>query len=194
MVSNCPWPKIPIAIRSLLIASPTGSSMYDWGGEPFGDACDSLPNWCVKISQCENLTPKPEHLNILSSPKRWPWISAPLPGKHPTKKSRRQVQTQARLAELFRREAVHRKALHGRLANQMLSLGVLINTAKLSYNIPFPHNSKSISSPQGVESRLGENHESGRGFGFRIQRRQTGLSRGSANKILGLLSVIFQEF
>ncbi len=34
-----------------------------------------------------------------------------IPDKHPRQKSRRQVQTEARLAELFRREATHRKGV-----------------------------------------------------------------------------------
>ena len=56
-----------------------------------------------------------------------------IPGKHPTHQSRRQKATEALLKELFRREAAHRKALHGRLANQVLGLGVFIKTEKLSY-------------------------------------------------------------
>ena len=57
----------------------------------------------------------------------------PIQGQQPTQKSRRQGQTEARLAELFRRKAAHRKALHGRLAHQILGLDVLIKTEKLSY-------------------------------------------------------------
>jgi putative transposase len=54
-------------------------------------------------------------------------------GQHPTKASRRQRQTEARLAERYRREAAHRRTLHGELANQILAHGVLIKTEKLSY-------------------------------------------------------------
>jgi len=54
-------------------------------------------------------------------------------GKRPTKKSRHQGETEARLRELFRREAAHRKTLHGHLANQIMAMGVQIKTEKLSY-------------------------------------------------------------
>ncbi|MHB1612097.1 MAG: RNA-guided endonuclease TnpB family protein [Sulfobacillus sp.] len=54
-------------------------------------------------------------------------------GKHPTQSSRHQRQTEARLAELSRREAAHRKTLHGQLANQILARGIHINTERLSY-------------------------------------------------------------
>jgi transposase len=52
--------------------------------------------------------------------KRWP-------------KSKRQRRTEARVAELQRKQAAHRKSLHGQLANHILSLGNIIKTEKLSY-------------------------------------------------------------
>ncbi|WP_181362800.1 RNA-guided endonuclease TnpB family protein [Sulfoacidibacillus thermotolerans] len=54
-------------------------------------------------------------------------------GKHPTKKSRHQLETEAVLRELHRRETAHRKTLHGQLANQVIAIGTRINTEKLSY-------------------------------------------------------------
>lgn len=54
-------------------------------------------------------------------------------GKHPTKKSRHQLETEAVLRELHRREAAHRKTLHGHLANQVIAIGTHIKTEKLSY-------------------------------------------------------------
>ena len=49
------------------------------------------------------------------------------------KKSTRQQQTEAQLAELHRREAAHRKSLIGQLSNEILRLGVNIQTEKVSY-------------------------------------------------------------
>jgi putative transposase len=46
--------------------------------------------------------------------------------------SRRQGQTQDELGDLLRREAAHRKLLHGRLANHILAMGRIIKTEKLS--------------------------------------------------------------
>ena len=54
-------------------------------------------------------------------------------GKRPTKISRHQLETEAVLRELYRRETAHRKTLHGQLANQVIAIGTQINTEKLSY-------------------------------------------------------------
>ena len=54
-------------------------------------------------------------------------------GKHPIKKSRHQLHTEAVLRELYRREAAHRKTQHGQLANQVIARGTSIKTEKLSY-------------------------------------------------------------
>ncbi|KLU62420.1 putative transposase DNA-binding domain protein [Peptococcaceae bacterium CEB3] len=54
-------------------------------------------------------------------------------GQHPSKKSRRMKASLGKLSEMFRKEAAYRKSLHGRLANQILSVGININTEKLSY-------------------------------------------------------------
>ena len=54
-------------------------------------------------------------------------------GKHPTQASRRQRQTEKRLAENSRKEAAHRKTVHGQLANQFIAHGVVYKTEKLSY-------------------------------------------------------------
>jgi len=54
-------------------------------------------------------------------------------GKHPTQTSRRQRQTETRLAENSRKEAAHRKTIHGQLANQFIAHGVVYQTEKLSY-------------------------------------------------------------
>lgn len=46
--------------------------------------------------------------------------------------SAKQRQTRARLAETHRRQAAHRKALHGQLSNHLLSLGTVFRVEKLS--------------------------------------------------------------
>ena len=55
------------------------------------------------------------------------------PGPKRWAASNRQRQTQGRLAELSRREAAHRKTLHGALANRVLALGRVVKMEKLSY-------------------------------------------------------------
>ncbi len=47
--------------------------------------------------------------------------------------SRRQRHTLDRLAELHRREAAHRKSLHGELANHVLAMGKVIKLEKVPY-------------------------------------------------------------
>ena len=48
-------------------------------------------------------------------------------------KSGRQRRTEARLAELYRKQAAHRKSLHGQLANRILRMGDVIKLESLSY-------------------------------------------------------------
>jgi transposase len=53
--------------------------------------------------------------------------------KRPRNKSKRMLKTEAKLAELQRRQAEYRKSLHGRLANRVLGMGNVVKTEKLSY-------------------------------------------------------------
>lgn len=55
------------------------------------------------------------------------------PGRKEWVKSARQRRTEAVLADLLRREAAHRKTLHGQLAHRVLAMGRVIKTEKLSY-------------------------------------------------------------
>jgi putative transposase len=48
------------------------------------------------------------------------------------KSSRKQKATRSRLAELHRRQAQHRKTLHGKLSNHLLTLGTVFRVEKLS--------------------------------------------------------------
>jgi transposase len=47
--------------------------------------------------------------------------------------SKRQQANEKRLAEVYRRQAAHRKSLHGRMANQILGMGDQVRMEKLSY-------------------------------------------------------------
>jgi hypothetical protein len=57
---------------------------------------------------------------IKKGPKRW-------------YKSGRQRRTEVRLAELYRKQAAHRKSLHGQLVNHILRMGNVYKLEKLSY-------------------------------------------------------------
>jgi len=57
---------------------------------------------------------------IKAGPKRW-------------RTSARQRRAEARLAELYRRQAAHRKSLHGQLVNRVLGMGDTIKLEKVSY-------------------------------------------------------------
>ena len=54
-------------------------------------------------------------------------------GKRPTNKSARQRKTETKLAELYRRQAAHRKSLHGQTVNRVLRMGNVFKLEKLSY-------------------------------------------------------------
>jgi len=55
------------------------------------------------------------------------------PGPKTWHKSAHQLRTEAALAELYRKQAAHRKSLHGRLVNCILRMGNVIKMEKLSY-------------------------------------------------------------
>ena len=55
------------------------------------------------------------------------------PGPKRWRKSNRQQETEARLAELLRREAAHRKTLLGQLAYRILAIGKVTKVEKFSY-------------------------------------------------------------
>ena len=57
----------------------------------------------------------------------------PKPGKRSWVVSNRQKANEKRLAELHRKQAEHRKSLHGRLVNDILRMGDRIHLEKLSY-------------------------------------------------------------
>jgi hypothetical protein len=71
----------------------------------------------MRANNPENYSPSGK---IKPGPKRW-------------KKSNRQRRTEAKLAELYRREAAYRKSLHGALLNIILRMGDHFNLEKLSY-------------------------------------------------------------
>ncbi len=100
-------------------------------------------------------------------------------GKHPTQASRRQRQTNARLAELFRREAAYRRTLHGQLANQILRHGVTIKTEKLSYKAFQKRFGRSISvrAPKLFLTILTRKAESAGGQVIEFNTRTTALSQ-----------------
>jgi transposase len=55
------------------------------------------------------------------------------PGPKRWHKSGHQLRTEAALAELYRKQAAHRKSLHGQLVNRILRMGNVIKMEKLSY-------------------------------------------------------------
>ena len=57
---------------------------------------------------------------IKAGPKQW-------------RRSARQRRTRLELSEIQRKQAAHRKSLHGQLANQVLAMGRIVRTEKLSY-------------------------------------------------------------
>ena len=100
-------------------------------------------------------------------------------GKHPTKKSRRQLATEAVLRDGYRREAAHRKIEHGQLANEILAIGKYIHTEKLSFKAFQKLFGRSISvrAPKMFLSMLQRKAESAGGSFEEINTRTTALSQ-----------------
>lgn len=100
-------------------------------------------------------------------------------GKHPTHTSRRQQKTAARIRERLRKEAAHRKTVHGRLANQIMARGIGIKTEKLSYKAFQKRFGRSISvrAPKLFLSILTRKAESAGGQVVEFNTRTTALSQ-----------------
>ena len=148
-----------------------------------GNSQASLQQFAAEILRDHRMIRRlPRHLDRqrrANNPDGYDAQGRAISGKHPIKKSRRQVQTEARIAERFRREAAHRKALHGRLANQILGLGVLIQTEKLSYKAFQKRFGRSISirAPKLFLSILTHKAESAGGQVIEFSTRTTALSQ-----------------
>ncbi len=101
------------------------------------------------------------------------------PGLKRWVKSARQRLCVAALADLFRREAAHRKTLHGQLANRVLAMGRVIKTEKLSYRAPQRQYGKSVSvrAPGRFVSMLRRKAESAGGKVIEFPARRAQLSQ-----------------
>ncbi len=92
---------------------------------------------------CAELDPRREKIRRLqrridrqrrsSNPENFNDDGTVKPGQKRWTKSSRQRKTEAKLAELKRKQAAHRKSLHGQLVNQILQMGDTIKLEKLSY-------------------------------------------------------------
>ena len=100
-------------------------------------------------------------------------------GKRPSKKSRRMKVSQGKLSEMFRKEAGYRKTLHGQLVNQILSVGIKINTEKLSYRAFQKTFGKSVGvrAPGMFVTMLRRKAESAGGGVYEFNTRTTALSQ-----------------
>jgi len=102
-----------------------------------GETQASLEQFCEPVARdhkrIRRLQRKLDRQRRANNPDCYDEQGRAIKGKRPKNKSRRQQDTQAELAELFRREAAHRKTLHGQMANRIIAIGTHIHTEKLSY-------------------------------------------------------------
>jgi transposase len=114
-----------------------------------------------------------------NNPECYDELGRAIKGKHPTKKSRRQLATEAVLRDGYRREAAHRKIEHGQLTNEILAIGKYIHTEKLSFRAFQKLFGRSISvrAPKTFLSMLQRKAESAGGSFEEIPTRTTALSQ-----------------
>lgn len=100
-------------------------------------------------------------------------------GKKTWKKSNCQKKTERQLANIQRREAAHRKTLHGRLVNEIIQLGDRFQLEKLSYKVWQKIFGKSIGyrAPGGFVAHLRRTAESAGGLVYEFSTRTTALSQ-----------------
>jgi len=148
-----------------------------------GETQASLEQFCEQVArdhkQIRRLQRKLDRQRRANNPGCYDEQGRAIKGKRPIKKSRRQQGTQAELADLFRREAAHRKTLHGQLANRIIAMGTDIHTEKLSY-LAFQKlygKSVSVRAPHTFLSILTRKAESAGGSVDEFSTRTTALSQ-----------------
>lgn len=92
---------------------------------------------------CDELVPRQKEIRRLqrtidrqrraNNPDCYDEKGCAIKGKRPRNKSARQRRTEARLAELHRKQSAHRKSLHGQMVNRILRMGDVFKLEKLSY-------------------------------------------------------------
>ncbi len=92
--------------------------------------CQALQS---KQKEIRRLQRRMDRSRRATNPEHYQANGVPNWGKRVWAKSKRYQQTRARLAEVYRKQAMHRKSLHGQLVNHILSLGDQVNLEKLSY-------------------------------------------------------------
>lgn len=92
--------------------------------------CDELSDISAEIRRLQRKIDRQRRAN---NPQNYSENGTVKKGAKRWHKSRRQMRTEAKLADLQRRQAAYRKSLHGQLANHVLSMGNIIKTEKISY-------------------------------------------------------------
>ncbi len=92
--------------------------------------CDALEERQNKIRLLQR---KDDRQRRSNNPNSYDDKGRAVKGKRPSVKSRRQRITEAKISEEQRRQAAHRKSLHGQLANQIIPLGDTFKIEKISY-------------------------------------------------------------
>jgi len=95
------------------------------------------------VQFCDELLPRQKEIRVLqrkidrqrraNNPDNYNPDGTIRPGPKTWHKSGHQIRTEAALAELYRKQATHRKSLHGQLVNRILRMGNVIKMEKLSY-------------------------------------------------------------
>ncbi|WP_258112525.1 transposase [Alicyclobacillus sp. SP_1] len=102
-----------------------------------GDTQAELSTFAEEVARdhqkIRRLQRKQDRQRRANNPDCYDGLGRAVKGKHPSKKSQHQRDTELVLQELYRRETAHRKTLHGQLANEILAVGKYILTEKLSY-------------------------------------------------------------
>lgn len=115
-----------------------GPSTVAWVAETEnGVPVAGLEQFCDELDVSEDeirlLQRKQDRQRRANNPDCYNDDGTPIRKKRPGRKSNRQRRTEAKLAEKKRRQAAHRKSLHGNLANRIVVHGDQFNLEKISY-------------------------------------------------------------
>jgi hypothetical protein len=128
-----PYPKPERTMGNETIGLDIGPSTLAMVGDTQAELTTFAEEVARDHQKIRRLQRKQDRQRRANNPDCYDGLGRAIKGKHPSKKSQHQRDTELVLQELYRRETAHRKTLHGQLANEILAVGKYILTEKLSY-------------------------------------------------------------
>jgi len=130
-LGGLPLQRTPVAKGCLvgIDIGPSSIAAYDGSRAFLQEFCAGVED---KSREIRRLQRKLDRQRRANNPDCYDEKGRAIKGKHPTNKSNHMAQTEAKIAEIERQLAAHRKSLQGQMVNTLLAMGNVVQTEKLS--------------------------------------------------------------